>query len=597
MGSYYLVQDNLTPSHKFRFSRKSDQVERIYSREPGTIKWINSFAKDHVFLDIGACVGLYSIYASNKVKQVYAFEPHLANCSVLLENCNLNCATNVGVYNFALDAETRHGAMIYNNLKPGTTQNQFKSDQEIEETKQIDLSNKHVNDFLQDLAPRLMEKKISYPLDFLVGQCWIKMPDHIKLDVENSSELEVLKGMKKSLRQVTSIMINVQPIDNNGLLIDDFLADANFELVSRQETELTRRMTEVKKGKKIAELPHNALYRKKDLPERPKVNKSKEVQFGSFEEGMLSSNQKKTDNRGSKEKLKKEGCQEKQEKEGCEEKPEEKTNKEQPEEKEPEALSDDQDSFRVDEDDPEISSDHEQDLGETQQEVGAQINDLREKLAESIEVRLNSVELRNVKDYVYLKLDQFMPTEFYQVMVNSIDNLIELAEEAGEGRRLVAVTQENLIKLPGTIRLGWFLFNDLFQSDRVITKLLAFFKPALDKKYIAKDQSLNISKLKSRVYLSIDDPGHQVEPQGENPKLLIRLFFYLAKTEMYPHLGVGYLKKKSGNDYDLVDTIGYQPNRMVGHGNTDQVYHQFDLVGDDQRRLILNVEYWDGEVE
>jgi len=39
------------------------RVRTIYTKEPETIEWIKSFSKSDVFLDVGANIGIYSLYA------------------------------------------------------------------------------------------------------------------------------------------------------------------------------------------------------------------------------------------------------------------------------------------------------------------------------------------------------------------------------------------------------------------------------------------------------------------------------------------------------------------------------------------------------
>ena len=52
-------------------------------KEPDTLKWIESFDKNSTFIDIGANVGIYSIYASHFTSQVFSFEPDALNYSLL----------------------------------------------------------------------------------------------------------------------------------------------------------------------------------------------------------------------------------------------------------------------------------------------------------------------------------------------------------------------------------------------------------------------------------------------------------------------------------------------------------------------------------
>ena len=48
------------------------RVNTFSSKEPETLEWIDSFSADSVFWDIGANVGLYSIYAA-KTKNIQIF--------------------------------------------------------------------------------------------------------------------------------------------------------------------------------------------------------------------------------------------------------------------------------------------------------------------------------------------------------------------------------------------------------------------------------------------------------------------------------------------------------------------------------------------
>ena len=40
------------------------RAQTLFSKEPETIKWINGFNAQDIFLDVGANVGMYTIYAA-----------------------------------------------------------------------------------------------------------------------------------------------------------------------------------------------------------------------------------------------------------------------------------------------------------------------------------------------------------------------------------------------------------------------------------------------------------------------------------------------------------------------------------------------------
>ena len=69
------------------------RIETLFSKEPDTIRWIENFDdKEQIFWDIGANIGIYSIYAasfSENIK-VISFEPSFANLKILSRNISTN---------------------------------------------------------------------------------------------------------------------------------------------------------------------------------------------------------------------------------------------------------------------------------------------------------------------------------------------------------------------------------------------------------------------------------------------------------------------------------------------------------------------------
>jgi len=63
----------------------------ILTKQPATIRWIDGFRPDGVFWDIGANVGVYSLYAARRgIAHVVAFEPAAINYFLLAANCEAN---------------------------------------------------------------------------------------------------------------------------------------------------------------------------------------------------------------------------------------------------------------------------------------------------------------------------------------------------------------------------------------------------------------------------------------------------------------------------------------------------------------------------
>ena len=62
------------------------RAKTFLTKEPDTIEWIEKFNEKDVFLDVGANIGIYSLYAAKKVSKVWALEPESLNYAML----NLN---------------------------------------------------------------------------------------------------------------------------------------------------------------------------------------------------------------------------------------------------------------------------------------------------------------------------------------------------------------------------------------------------------------------------------------------------------------------------------------------------------------------------
>ena len=71
-------------------------------KEPETLQWLESLDPDTLLIDVGANIGIYSLYASRLVKEVIAVEPDPINSSMLYENVELNKLTNIRIVCAAL---------------------------------------------------------------------------------------------------------------------------------------------------------------------------------------------------------------------------------------------------------------------------------------------------------------------------------------------------------------------------------------------------------------------------------------------------------------------------------------------------------------
>ena len=101
-----------------------NRMDRMLSKEPETISWINAFDKNSVFFDIGANIGIYTLYSAIlKQNKVIAFEPHAANYKNLLDSINLNNLENCSAYCIALGDKVKLSEINVKNMHEGVANN------------------------------------------------------------------------------------------------------------------------------------------------------------------------------------------------------------------------------------------------------------------------------------------------------------------------------------------------------------------------------------------------------------------------------------------------------------------------------------------
>ena len=76
----------------------------MYTKEKDTIAWIDSMQPGETFIDIGANMGIYTIYAAKRGLKVIAFEPEAQNYALLCRSIMIN-ELDVQAYCVALSDE------------------------------------------------------------------------------------------------------------------------------------------------------------------------------------------------------------------------------------------------------------------------------------------------------------------------------------------------------------------------------------------------------------------------------------------------------------------------------------------------------------
>ena len=168
------------------------RAETFYTKEPDTVKWIENFHSKSTFFDIGANIGIYSLYAAKLNHSVVAFEPESLNFAALNVNISDNNFVNkIKAYPISVDEKSFISDLNISQLRFGGSFAVYDTGI-IENTKVI---KKHT------------QGSFSLSLDDFIEKTKI-VPDYIKIDVP-SNELRVVKGLEKTIREkkIKSLLI------------------------------------------------------------------------------------------------------------------------------------------------------------------------------------------------------------------------------------------------------------------------------------------------------------------------------------------------------------------------------------------------------
>ena len=171
------------------------RASSFFYKEPETLEWIRNFEIGDVFLDVGANIGIYSLYAGVKGIETIAIEPDALNNALLNLNINKNSLSQkVTSFSLALHDHSKYSSLNIGKLLWGGALNSFDN---------------CVDQFNQSYTPDHKQGVYGDSLDnFLIGIK--KKINHLKIDVDGNEEL-VLKGAKKTLAspELKSLLIEL----------------------------------------------------------------------------------------------------------------------------------------------------------------------------------------------------------------------------------------------------------------------------------------------------------------------------------------------------------------------------------------------------
>ena len=173
------------------------RVDSLFTKEPDTLAWIATFDPADAFVDVGANVGMYSIWAAKtRNATVYAFEPEAQNYALLNRNILLNeLGERVKAYCLALSDTAGLSELHLSRIMIGGSCHSL--------GEQVDF--KH-----EPMRPAFSQGCIAARLDDLVAAGAVPQPTHIKIDVDGF-EPKVVHGAARVVRdpRLRSLLIEV----------------------------------------------------------------------------------------------------------------------------------------------------------------------------------------------------------------------------------------------------------------------------------------------------------------------------------------------------------------------------------------------------
>jgi FkbM family methyltransferase len=184
------------------------RVDSLFKKEPITIEWIAGFAMGGVLVDVGANVGIYTIWAAmTRRVRVFAFESEAQNYAVLNHRIVMNSLSDrVKAYCVALSDASGYSELHLAELNAGGSCHSL---------------GERVNFKHEPMIPKYSQGCVAARLNDLVAAGVVPMPDYIKIDVDGF-EPKVIAGSRRVLAGPTLrsllIEINQNLADHLGMV-------------------------------------------------------------------------------------------------------------------------------------------------------------------------------------------------------------------------------------------------------------------------------------------------------------------------------------------------------------------------------------------
>ena len=206
------------------------RVDTYFSKEPETLEWIDSFQEKEnlIFWDIGANIGLYSIYNSLKHPKstTIAFEPSSSNLRVLTRNISINnLEKNIKVVPIPLtNKKNIFQEMNEGQFVEGGALNSFGEKFDFEG---------------REFKPTMKYNLLGTTMNYFIENSILDIPDYVKIDVDGIEHL-ILQGGDKFLNNEKVKSLSIEINENFKEQYDkvlNLMEKFNFKIVHKKHND------------------------------------------------------------------------------------------------------------------------------------------------------------------------------------------------------------------------------------------------------------------------------------------------------------------------------------------------------------------------
>ncbi|MCP9885133.1 FkbM family methyltransferase [Synechococcus sp. ATX 2A4] len=205
------------------------RVDTLLSKEPCTIEWLCQIQSNETFFDIGANVGMYSLFAAIcQDATVYAFEPESQNYALLNKNIHENQVSGrVHAYCLACSDQEGFQPLYLSSFETGGSCHSV---------------GEEVGFDLQPRRASFTQGAYAITIDQAIASGGLPTPNHIKIDVDGF-EHKVLRGASKTLNDssLRSLIIEINPMLPEHQEVVFALSVLGFEVNEKQIQKATRK--------------------------------------------------------------------------------------------------------------------------------------------------------------------------------------------------------------------------------------------------------------------------------------------------------------------------------------------------------------------